>query len=258
MPDDQDEDSPSYVIAAADRALRLLQIVGDSPGLGLSELARLSGNSKARTFRLLQTLENAGFVRQHLPDTDYWLGPQALRLSLQATSQHDIVQLGQSVLDIIGPRCDETPQLRVRQGLESLCVCKWETKRIIRYHAEVGQTSPLHAGASKILLAHAPASVLEAVLAAPRQRFTDATPAGAADLQAALHAIRARGHCISRGEVAPDAFSVGVPVRDATGQVTAALLVAAPLARVPESRVPELLALAEDGAQALSRALGYG
>jgi IclR family transcriptional regulator, KDG regulon repressor len=255
--DEAGEIGPNYVIAAVDRALRLLSIVGDSPGLGLSELARLSGNTKARTFRLLQTLENAGFVRQKLPDTDYWLGPLALRLSLHASAQLDIVQLGQPVLDAIGPRCDETVQLRLRQGLESVCVCKWETQRIIRYHAEIGRASPLHAGASKMLLAHAPPAVLEAALAAPRQRFTDTTPTEAADLLAALNRIRANGHCISRGEVDPEAFSVGVPVRDATGQVVAALLIAAPLARVPKSRVPELLALAEEGAASLSRALGH-
>ncbi|MCW3477309.1 IclR family transcriptional regulator [Limobrevibacterium gyesilva] len=256
--DEAADDGPNYIIAAVDRALRLLGIVGDTPGLGLSELARLSGNTKARTFRLLQTLENAGFVQQRLPETDYWLGPRALRLSLHAAAQIDIVQLGQRVLDAIGPRCEETVQLRVRQGLESLCVCKWETQRIVRYHAEVGQASPLHAGASKVLLAYAPAAVLDVVLACPRQRYTDTTPVEAADLLAALDRIRVSGHCISCGEVAPEAFSVGVPVRDATGQVAAALLIAAPLARVAKARVPELLALAEEGAAALSRALGHG
>ncbi|HWX49283.1 MAG TPA: IclR family transcriptional regulator [Roseomonas sp.] len=252
-----DEDGPSYLVAAADRALHLLSLVGDNPGLGLSELGRLSGNSKARTFRLLQTLEAAGFVRQRLPETDYWLGPAALRLSLQAAAQLDIVRLAQPVLDAIGPHCDETVQLRVRQGLESLCIAKWETGRIVRYHAEVGRRSPLHAGASKLLLAHAPPAVQQAVLKGPLERFTETTPTDAASLVTLLERLRQEDHCISRGEVAPEAFSVGVTVRDATGQVVAALLIAAPLVRVPPEREASLLALAREGAAQLSQALGH-
>ena len=46
-----------YTIAAVDEALALLLLVGQSPGLGVTELAARSGNTKARTFRLLFTLE---------------------------------------------------------------------------------------------------------------------------------------------------------------------------------------------------------
>ncbi|MFC0407196.1 IclR family transcriptional regulator [Roseomonas elaeocarpi] len=255
---EEDEDaSSSYLVAAADRALRLLTLVGDTPGLGLSELARLSGNSKARTFRLLQTLEANGFVLRKGSEATYWLSYQALRLAARAEQQIDLVRLSQPVLDAIGPRCEETVQIRVRHELESLCLGKWETTRIIRYHATVGQTSPLYAGASKVLLAFAPEAVQQTVLDSPRQSFTEDTPTEASVLRRELALIRRNGHCISRGEVSPEAFSVGVPVTDAAGQVVAALLIAAPLVRAMGARAKELLALAEEGGRMLSQALGH-
>ncbi len=255
--EEEDDASPSYLVAAADRALRLLTLVGETPGLGLSDLARLSGNSKARTFRLLQTLEANGFVLRKGSEATYWLSFQAVRLASRAEQQIDLVRLGQPVLEEIGRRCDETVQIRVRQDLESLCLAKWETGRIIRYHATVGSTSPLHAGASKILLAHAPEAVRRAVLAAPLRGFTAETPTDVARLEVQLQRIRESGHCISRGEVSSEAFSVGVPVVDAAGQVVAALLIAAPLARVSDARARELLALAAEGSRKLSQALGH-
>lgn len=253
----EEDASPGYLIAAADRALRLLTLVGDTPGLGLSELARLSGNSKARTFRLLQTLEANNFVLRKGVEATYWLSFQAVRLAARAEQQIDLLRLGQPVLDALGPRCDETVQLRVRHELESLCLAKWETGRIIRYHATVGQTSPLYAGASKVLLAFAPEAVQRAVLAGQRRSFTEDTPVEAGELRRQLEKVRSQGHCVSRGEVSPEAFSVGVPVVDAAGQVVAALLIAAPLVRAGGARAGELLALAEEGARALSRALGH-
>jgi IclR family KDG regulon transcriptional repressor len=256
MQDDEDS-SPNYLIAAADRALRLLTLVGDTPGLGLSDLARVSGNSKARTFRLLQTLEANGFVLRKGSEATYWLSYQAVRLAARAEQQIDLVRLGQPVLEDIGKRCDETVQIRVRQELESLCLSKWETSRIVRYHATVGVTSPLYAGASKVLLAHAPEAVQRAVLAGQRHSFTAETPTEAATLLRELARIRETGHCFSRGEVSPEAFSVGVPVVDAAGQVVAALLIAAPLVRAAGERASELLALALEGSQKLSQALGH-
>jgi len=255
--DEAEDGAPNYVVAAVDRALKLLTLVGDMPGLGLSELSRLSGTSKARTFRLLQTMEGAGFVQRKGTEASYWLSHQALRLTVQAERQLDLVRLGQPVLDAIGPRSDETAQIRVRQGLESLCLCKWETSRIIRYHASVGRASPLYAGASKILLAYAPANVREAVLAAPRQSFTAGTPVDEAALLRDLAQIRATGHCVSRGEVAPEAFSAGAAIFDATGTVVGAFLIAAPLVRASGSRADELLSLARQGAADISRALGH-
>jgi DNA-binding IclR family transcriptional regulator len=255
---EQDEDAASgYLVAAADRALRLLTLVGETPGLGLSELARLSGNSKARAFRLLQTLEANGFVLRKGGEATYWLSFQAVRLAARAEQQIDLVRLGQPVLDAIGPRCEETVQIRVRHDLESLCLGKWETSRIIRYHATVGQTSPLYAGASKVLLAFAPDGVQQAVLAGQRRSFTEDTPVEAHELRLQLELIRHNRHCISRGEVSPEAFSVGVPVVDAVGQVVAALLIAAPLVRATGARAKELLALAEEGGRMLSQALGH-
>ncbi len=51
-----------YTIAAVDRALLVLEALADRPGQGLTQLSKSLGMTKSIVFRLLQTLEDRGFV----------------------------------------------------------------------------------------------------------------------------------------------------------------------------------------------------
>jgi len=57
----------SYTVDAVSKAIELLFLVAEEGGKGVTELARLSGNTKARAFRLLTTLEESGLVRRQTP-----------------------------------------------------------------------------------------------------------------------------------------------------------------------------------------------
>ena len=54
----------SYRIDAVARALRVLEALGDNPGVGVTALADRLGLTKSIVFRLLQTLEEGGYVQR--------------------------------------------------------------------------------------------------------------------------------------------------------------------------------------------------
>lgn len=246
----------AYQVEVVQRALQLLTLVADAPGLSLAELARRSGLTKARAFRLLHTLRAAGFVLQQDGEPGFRLGYQALRVGARAGEQLEMVRVARPIVELIGQRCDETVQLRVRDGLHSVCVCRWETSKPVRYHTEVGRRVPLHAGSGRLLLAFAPAEVQRGALAAPLEAFTSATPSDPKDLGRDLATIRRQGFCVTQGELEPGAISASVPVRDAAGEVVAAFIVAAPVARIEPSRAAELIAWAREGAALVTTSLG--
>ncbi len=248
--------APAYRVAAVERALKLLMLVSERPGLGVSDLARRSGTTKARAFRLLQTLEATGLIHKDGDHPTYRLGYQALTLGSRARDQLDLVRLAQPILEEIGLRCGETAQLRVRQGKESVCIARWEPDKIVRFHAGVGQTRALSAGSGKLLLAYAPAALLQDVLSGPLPSFTPNTLVDAERLKQELARIQTQGTCISQRETDPEAVSAGAPVWDSSGTVTAAFIIGAPASRTPRSRLVELAKLAAEGAATLSRALG--
>ena len=251
-----DSDQRDYRVDVVDRALQLLTLVADTPGLSLAELSRRSGLSKARAFRLLHTLEAAGFVLHQSGEPGFRLGYQALRIGVRAGEQLDVVRVARPVVEAIGQRCDETVQLRVRDGLYSVCLCCWETSKPVRYHTEVGRRVPLHAGSGRLLLAFAAPEIQREVLAMPLQSFTANTPSSAERLAQELATIRLDGSCVTEGELEAGAISASAPVRDAAGAVVAAFIVAAPVTRFGPARVAELIGWARDGAEQVTRALG--
>ena len=79
-----------YTVAAVDEALGLLFLVAENPGLGVTELAKRSSNTKARAFRLLSTLEGRGFVQRHGDPAVYKLGHRTLLLGLAPALEHHV------------------------------------------------------------------------------------------------------------------------------------------------------------------------
>lgn len=234
----------AYIVDAVQEALGLLMQVAQAPGLGVTELARRSGNTKARAFRLLSTLEHHGFVQRSADGTSYMLGRTALVLGMAAQEQVDLVRVARPHLDGLGARFNENCSIRVRDGLQSVTVAKWDSTRGVRVVSKVGTRRPLHAGATgKVLLAFAPDEVLAQTLAQPLQRFTPATSVNRSKLPRELARIRADGHAMSHGEVVPDAVGFAVPVRDPSGAVVAALGLSLPSSRVPDDGAPYLQAL---------------
>src|SRR5882724_11406864 len=222
-----------YTVAVVDRALRLLQAIARNPGQRMTGIAAETGTTNARTFRLLATLEQAGFVRQ-TGEGGYMLGVQALVLSEFARGQLDLPAIAQPHLEVLGAQTGETVLVRVIDGLASVCVAKVDSRHEFRVHPEFGVRRPLHVGSGKLLLAFAPPALIERVIAAGLARFTPNTTVSAAGLRAGLAHIRAQGHGISRGERIAGALAIGVPIRDEQGEVAASLSIAGPAVRMSD------------------------
>ncbi|WP_439685159.1 IclR family transcriptional regulator [Cupriavidus oxalaticus] len=248
----------TYIVDAVDEALGLLLLVAEHPSLGVTELARRAGLTKARAFRLLATLEHRGMIAREPAAAVYKLSYNALLVGNAARDQFDLVKVVAPRLAAIGAACGENVIVRVRDGLESVCVARHESSQSVRVHTEVGNRRPLHVGASgKLLLAFAAPEVVDAVAAQGLERFTERTIATAEQLREELAAIRAAGHAVSLGERDADAVSAAAPLRDHGGAVVASLSIASPASRTTPEALATHVAMVVEEAAALSRALGY-
>ncbi|MGX9117337.1 IclR family transcriptional regulator [Mesorhizobium sp. BHbsci] len=252
-----DQADTRYTVDSVDRAISLLQTVAGEADLGVSEIARRSGDSKARAFRLLQTLVRRGLLARSSDGKGYRLGLAALMLGHAASEQMDLIRIANPVLEELGQEIGETTQLRIRDDQESLCVAKWEPKRDLRVNAIVGRRRPLHAGSSKAFLAHMDDKEREAILSGPLKRFTKKTVTDPRLLRGGLEQIRKAKFFVSRGEINDDLISITAPVFVAPGKIIAALNIAAPENRVPEERISELGDMVARAAHRISAALGF-
>ncbi len=242
----------SYGITALESALKVLKVIGQSPGLSASQLAGRTGLTKSKVFRILRTLQDAEYVRLDQRHGAY-LDRAAFVLGKYAAEQYDLARSAQPVLDQLAAETQENVHLVVRQELSSLVIDVRISPHPIRMYAEVGRAGPLHAGGtSKVLLAYAPAEVIEAVLAAPLSRYTDATVGSAEALRQVLAQIRQDGHHVALSDLDDQTFSIAAPVFGHDAEVAAALSVAGPLMRFDAHKQERYLRLVRAAAGRLS------
>ncbi len=255
-----DESGPArdYNIAAVGRALDLLEALARVGPAPLATLAEAAGCTRTAGFRLLRTLQARGFAIQDEARGLWRLGARWSVLGRAAAEQGALAATAMPFLVELGKACGENVYLRVRDGMESETVAIYQTDPALRLYSEVGKRRALHAGSSRLLLAHAPEAVQTQVLAQRLPRFTPATRTDPSWIAADLHRIRTRGYLVTSDEVVAGAVSVAAPVRDTAGQVVAALFVGAPSMRMRPPRPRALVSLVLHAASRLSQALGAG
>ena len=238
-------------VRSVTRALRILATFDDEHAvLSLPELLDRSGLPKTTAHRLIQTLLRNGFLFRR-GDDRYCLGSALLRLSRAVEVAWRLPLAADAAMESLCARSQETVNLYLLEGLTRVCVAQKQGPQNVRYVIPVGVRLPLYAGASgKLLLAHQPPAVFEAVLAA----------AGRSDefgetLAADLEKIRRRGYATSWDERERGASSVAAGIEDRKGRVIAALAVSGPTSRFTPDRVEAFAGLLEEASAAMTDAL---
>lgn len=246
--------APRYRIAAVDRALDVIEALARIGPAPLARLAEEAGCTRTAAFRLLRTLQAREFAIQE--DGGAW------RLGLRWAMTHaapDAAALAAAArphLSRLAAAVGENVLLRVRLDLASVTVARRQASPDLPTGQEPDERGPLHAGSGRLLLAYAPEAVRKAALARKLPRLAANTRTDAAWVGADLPRIRARGWLIAAGEVTEASIVIAAPVRDARGDVAAALVIAASDLRLSAARARALVPVLLAAAAALSRALG--
>lgn len=246
-----------YLIEAVDRALALLEILGENPGLGVTEIAGRMGVSKALVFRLLYTLELRDYVIRDPEHRTNALGYRLLQLADQVDQTNLIVSTAKEYMDDLARLSREDINLFVRVGLSSVCVATRPSAHQVRMFAQVGRHGTLYVGgASTVLLAYAPPEVQEAVLAGELKMLTPLTLIDPVTLRQRLEEVRSAGIHVSRGDVDTSGFSIAAPVWGRGDVIVAAISLAGTTSRLTPEVEAHYRDLLLDYAARMSRAFG--
>jgi DNA-binding IclR family transcriptional regulator len=251
-----------YLITSAYRTLEILRAFSVSPHrFSLAELVAALKMDKGQTYRSLKTLEEAGFIRAN-EDGRFSLTPLLNVLSVAAISGQSasLAEVAAPQLSRLSDETGESVHLFALVGKRAVCVGLRDSKHPIRLSAALGNAAPLHAGASpKAILAYLPEAEQARVVAevASYPRYTERTLADPAALEAELERTRRRGYAVSDEDVDAGARGVGAPIFDLAGRVVGAISVGGPSYRVDDAQLRSFSTLIVQGAQAISRQLGY-
>ena len=245
-------------IQSLDRALTILDALAGESGIGLSALTQKLDQSPATVYRVLTTFQGRGIVELD-PATQGWhIGPGAFLVGSAFLRRTSVVERARPVLRALMEASGETANLGIARSDAVLFLSQVETHASIRAFFPPGTQSPLHAsGIGKALLACYDADRLAAYLdRAELVRFTEATLADAAALQADLQATRARGYAFDNEERNAGMRCVAAAVLDAFGEPVAGISVSGPAARMPVAGMERIGRIVADAAARLSEGLG--
>jgi DNA-binding IclR family transcriptional regulator len=250
--DEARRDTGLHSVRNAARLLR--EFTGDRRELGVTEVARRLGISTSTAFRLLTTLTEERLLERADAGGRYRLGMTVYELGMAVFPHTGLHEAAVPVLANLRHVTGETVQLAVLDHLEVVFVERLESPQTLRYVAGVGHRIPAHASSTgKVLLAFLPPDVLAARLTDWEPvRLTRHTIVNKAALLTDLRRVAERGWAQNVEEGTLGAVSVGTPIRDASGDVVAALSVVLPVGRASRQAVRRCVAAAVEAAAAIS------
>jgi DNA-binding IclR family transcriptional regulator len=251
------ESGPSQV-QSVDRAIAVLYLLAERGGAGVTEVAAALGVHKSTAFRLITALENGSLIEQVGERGKYTLGRGVLRLAAATAGRLELPTESRPVCRQLAADLDEAVNLAILDSGEATNILQEYGTSAITGRNWIGQRTPLHATASgKVLLAWMDAVALKEALASNLPRYTPHTVTEPTALEAELATVREQGWAATTEEFEIGLNAVAAPIRNATGEVVAAVGVSGPSFRLTVESIPAVAAQIVAGASEISARLGY-
>ncbi|GHC27904.1 IclR family transcriptional regulator [Aidingimonas halophila] len=231
--------------AAVTKGLRLLQAI---PDLGHEASARniqaRLGLPRPTVYRLLNTLEQEGFLERNPVGGEYVLGREILRLAQQSLATTSLQERVRGTLKAIGRATGETVHLGVPFGCHMTFVDKVESPETVRMASYIGMPIPMHStSVGKAYLAALDESTCGQYLAQlTLDPITPHTCTTLASLRDELARTRELGYAIDDEENEHGIICFGQAIYSADGKVEGAISVSVPRYRLPADGEAKIIA----------------
>lgn len=254
----QPSSSGETVVGTLNRGLSILQHIAAQGEATPASVAAAIGTSRSTTYRIIETLRNAGFLETS-PSSGYLrMGIKAIELGMAALADLDVINVSPPFLRELAAATKETVFLAIPNQDEMVYVFKEESTLPVRMNCKLGSRRPLHSTAlgkayMSVLPDHDRSALIDRL---DLVRFTPTTITDPHLLEENLALARERGFAFDDVEGEVGVSCVAAPVRDFSGLPIAAVSVSGPTDRI----APQQTAIGErvaDVATVLSRRLGY-
>jgi IclR family transcriptional regulator, pca regulon regulatory protein len=247
-----------------ERGLAILScFTAKRPVLGIADIADELGMSRSTTHRYVITLVALGYLEQGA-SRKYRLGLRVTDLGMSAMNATGLREHAHPYLEELRQRTSYTVALGVLDGTEVLYLDRVRSFRrgqsALDLDLHAGSRVPAYCTAmGKLLLANIPESEQRDALATlkPTKRGPNTITSKKA-LRDEFDQVRDAGFAVDDEELAAELFAIAVPVRDAGGEVTAAVGLSAQSSMISlEEMVDALTPHLVSTADRISARLGY-
>lgn len=230
--------------AAVIKGLRLLQVI---PELGQDAHARhiqqRLGMPRPTVYRLLNTLEQEGFIERNPLGGEYVLGRQLIHLAQQSLNRSNLRERVRGLMHRISKDTGETVHLGVPYGCHMTFIDKVESAEAVRMASYIGMPVPMHStSVGKAYLAALDEENREQYLAQLQlEAVTERTLTDRDALRDELLRTCQRGYAIDDEENEAGIICFGHAVHGVDGRAAGAISVSVPRYRLHDDRAVHIV-----------------
>lgn len=240
------------MMRAVQRTLAIFDcFTSERTSLTLQEIANRIRLPKSTTFRLAQSLDEAGYLVR-LDNQEYCLSFRFTRLAGLVKSTLDIRQIARPAMVELARKAGETVTLNLVSERHRICIEVIDTPSPLMSVTKPGERVRLADGATaKTLMAWLPKAELQQALS----HATKATGKKRTELSKELARIRDARYAVTHGERVLGLTAISAPIEERDGAVCHCITVTGPTVRL-QPREREVVRLVTRAAADISRRLG--
>lgn len=244
--DERSERGERDYVMALEKGLAIIEAFGHLRGsASLTQLAEVTGHTKASVRRSLHTLCHLGYATQD--GRQFQLAARALRLGSAFVVSDALTRLAQPILETTAERTKESASIAVLDSQDSVFVARATHRRSLSVGLGVGARLPAYASATgRVLLGGQPRDWVRFMLnRMGRPALTVKTITSVPKVMQQVDLAQRQGYALCDQELEVGLRSIAVPILDRRGRTIAAMSLSVSTSRmdVPtilEKLLPEL------------------
>jgi DNA-binding IclR family transcriptional regulator len=248
-----------YGIPTLSRAIKIIELLSTSEnGLTLNEIETALHIPKTTAFRILRTLQSEEWVEKELDC--FSTGQRMIQFGLLALSKIELKKLAPPHLDKLSKLTGETSHMGVLYNNQVLIVDVCEGPKHIKISSRPGSLVAAHCSSlGKILLSAMNEDNLDLFANSCRfSKLTQNTITELEKLKKELDLVRSQGYSVDNMEYFDNVRCIAAPVRNAGGEIIAAIGVTAVTVSLKKNMVPSVAKVVKQIATEFSKEMGYG
>lgn len=248
---------PRSEAASLQRGLAVLELLSErSDGATLSDLSEKLELPAASVLRIARTLVDLGYLSREEGSRRFFLTNRFLRLGQPQGAARSLTECALPSMRSVRQATGETTQLCCLVDVEMVVIEQLLAVHPFKYSADLGARCPCYSCApGKAIAAFLPEDECERLLDRLRyKRFTPTTIGSKREMRQELARVREAGYALDRAEGMLGIHCVAAPIFDRHGTAVAALTIAAPASRVPETQFESVGRIVQAAAAAATSA----
>jgi len=248
-----------YTVQTVHNAFKILEyLTEDHAEATLQTLASRFDLTQNKTFRLLSTLCESGFVEQDKPSGTYRLGMGSFSLAQKLVGNSNIINIIHPIIEQLAQKHDEAVYMAVIKGDDVLFLDMADCHQQIKATPLIGKSFPYFTNAAgKVMKALESAEVIEWLKSSKRNKTRHISDPEA--LASELQEIRSNGGvAVESDGLGEGLISIAVAVKDYAGHVVGAITMYGSSFRLMRDRIEkEIIPSLLEAAAFTSQRFGY-